>query len=198
MRIDLSLFNYRFNLSLYSLGDVRTQGIHNRIKYTPYRVLFMDYDYYKIEWIIEEIEFFINKFKLGDFIILRTSNKGFHAICFDILTAEEEKKILALSGCDESFKSSYKWDFRSKVLRITEKGNTQAPQFVRIVKSPYNKNRLKSAGHYLLYKKIFKLKTLIYNKSQFLKTNYNTSEIDKNNIIYEVSCIDYPTKNNIK
>jgi len=197
MKLDFSLINWRFYLSIYTVGNIRTQGIHNRIKYSPYRVLFMDYDYYKQEWVEEEINFFIKKYKLGDFILLKTSSKGFHAICFDVITTELESEILSLSGCDPFFKSSSQWDFRSKVLRITEKGNTQSPEFMRIIRSPYNNKRKKSAGHYLFYKKLFKLKTLFFNKSQLFKCHYNIAINEKENIVYEVSCIDYPTRNNI-
>jgi len=198
MRFDFNIFNLRGSFNLYALGNIRTQGIQNRIKYTPFRVLFIDYDYYKQEWVEEEINFFIKKYKLGDFILLKTSEKGYHVICFDVITTELETEILSLSGCDALFKSSNQWDFRSKVLRITEKGNTQSPIFIRIIKSPYNKFRKKSAGHYLFYKKIFKLRTLLFSKEQLFRCNYHKTIDAKDHIVYEVSCIDYPTKNNVK
>lgn len=174
---------WRFQLFVnsYILSKVRTQGIYD-ICEDGRHVVFLDYDRFKLEWLENEIHYLQNKFKLGDFIILESSENSYHAVCFDKLHPREHQKVIDQSNCDEAFKNAPRWDYGSRVLRAFPKGNTQKPKYMKIIQSIYNDNREKSKAHH-----------------KFFRLNYDIGDLrhQKLDNSVKVYLIDYPTRKGI-
>jgi len=167
------------------------------VRGTPFRALFLDYDFNRFDWVKEELTFLIHLFKLGDVIILQSSDNSFHAVCVDCFTAKEEQEIIEVSSCDDAFKNCHAFDFKSRVLRVSFKGNTEKPKFVCLLKSPYNLLRVKSAGHYLFFKANYDIKLWEIDKNLFLQSVLESMGFGTQ-IFYNVSLINYPTKKNVE
>lgn len=197
MKFSIRLLNIRFNFSFYIVPKTITYGVFNRIKNTPYRVLFIDYDSTPLEWVIEECRFLIRKFKLGDFIILESSKNSYHVLCFDVLSAKEETLILNDCSCDEMFKFSGNFDHRSKVLRISSKGKTYKPVFKYIIKSQFEGQHKKSLGHIMLYKDLFNIPFSKLNDDTVFSSWAEPLISGEKEVLYTVSSIKYPTRKNV-
>jgi len=197
LNLSFSLWRLKFSFSSYLVPNVRVIGIHNLIRETSYRVLFLDYDFMPLSWVIEEVYFLISKFKLGDFIILKSSENSYHAICIDVLTPRRENEIVNCSSCDDAFKNSSSFDFKAKVLRVSQKGMTNKPEFVDFVRSKFNRNNLKSAGHYQFFKLHYSIDDWNVERPLFLSRLDELLSGDKQ-ILYSVSLINYPTRKNVK
>ena len=180
--IKIGRFIFNLNLSIYFLPKTKTQGVYNRIPETPFKVLFLDYDRgMRLPWIEEEIRYFQDTMNMGDVVILESSPGSYHVVGFDYLTQEEENRIVWLANCDDAFKKSELFDFKSKVLRTFPKGLTPKPKYIKTVKSNINV-RKKSMGHIKYYKWHFAIKDL--NETNAIDTG--------------IDLIEYPTKNNVR
>lgn len=159
---------------------MRTQGLYD-ICEDGRHVIFLDYDKFRLDWLESEIRYLQKKFKIGDFIILESSENSFHAICFDKLHPKQHQKILDQTNCDEAFKNAPRWDFGSRVLRTFPKGNTGKPKYIKTIHSKYN-NKEKSKAH-----------------AKFFALNYNIFDlrVGKHDGSTKVFLIDYPTKKGI-
>lgn len=131
-------------------------GWTNRCEDGKYIVV-LDYDRLKVEWIEEEISQLQGEFGLGDFFIVQSSDKGYHAICPDKLNYCEWIKVLKNSSADLAYVDvPLKYGMRVWTLRATSKRGFK-PRFVKMIKgNPY---RTKSNAHLLLMDKLYSIKT---------------------------------------
>ena len=128
---------------------IRTSGVSSRLVGTSLHVTLLDYDSaISDSRLREELVWLQMLFKIGNFIVLKSSEFGRHAICLDVLTANEVVKIIKASNCDEAFKMAPLINpFRSWVLRYCKKGNKESPKYLFTVESPYEGEHLQSLGH---------------------------------------------------
>lgn len=149
LKINLNIAKIFLNLHIYKTPKTaRAIGIRN---HTPEgkRLAFLDYDCIMLEeQLIPELQYFQEKYFLSDFYIFKSSQKpnAYHVICLDKMNANEFMALLIESGCDERYKTTALNDFKSWVLRISKKGTTEAPTYLRTIKSQHN-NRIKSKAH---------------------------------------------------
>jgi len=133
--------------------DVRTEGVSSRIPGTSLHVTFLDYDNIEDPRLVEELEFLIEEFQTGNWIVIETRRDGRHCICLDALRFKDVKEIVDFSSCDRMFKKAPMInEYRVWVLRYAKKGNRDEPKYLYTVESPYEGNNLQSIGHakYLL------------------------------------------------
>jgi len=125
-----------------------TVGLRNN---TPsgHRLLFCDYDNQLLDFVIDELTYLQEEYRLSDIYIFKASQKenSYHAICLDKLTYRQFKEILDQTSVDEYYRDMpVTNDHHSWVLRILEKKDSVAPKLIKILKSKYNIRR-KSLAH---------------------------------------------------
>jgi hypothetical protein len=178
--IDIGRLRLNWDISLSIKATVKTKGVYDIVPHTPYHVIFLDYDRFMLQWLVDELKYFIEKYKLSEFIIMESSPLSYHAICFSQVTWKEAMTIINESNCDDLYKDAATFDFKSKVLRTFPKGDTPMPKFKMIVPSNHNQ-KTKSLGHINYYK--FKFNIQDINETNAI-----------NNGIYQIQ---YTTKNHI-
>lgn len=116
----------------------------------------LDYDEYKIKFLIAELKMLQKYFELSDFYVLQTNDKDskkpkYHAVCFDKVFIKIYRTILLNTHCDPKFRSDFNLAFgEPKVLRVGEKRGNDKPFLVYVVKSDF-KTWEKSRAHKFLY-----------------------------------------------
>ena len=187
--ITIPILNHRFQFyfSHYSISNIRTIGIYD-ICMDGSHILFMDYDKFRLDWLEQELKKFQNEYKLSDFIILQSSETSFHAICFDKLIPSKHNQIIQLSNCDEAFRNAIRWDIGARVLRVSPKGRTEKPKYIKTIKSKYNIHK-KSKPH---------IKFFQFNYD-IPKINHKNSDLESKSTLDDgkVYIINYPTKKNV-
>jgi hypothetical protein len=138
----------------------KTTGVSSRLVGTSLHVLFLDYDsQISDSRLIEELQWLQTMFKIGNFIVFKSSEYGRHATCLDVLTSNEVLEIVRVSNCDETFKTAPIINpFRSWVLRYCRKGNKESPNYLYTVESPYEGENLQSLGHAIFLMKNYGVK----------------------------------------
>jgi hypothetical protein len=148
--IRLTKYKHGFAVGTYSLcGD----GKH---------VIYLDYDNFRFEWLLQEIKELIEKHKLSNFYVLRSSVAGkgkykHHAVCFDKVSARHYHEIVNESNADIHFRNNGFFDLENaRVLRCSGKSNSciDAPKFYAVISSQYALKQ-KSMAHILFYKNMF-------------------------------------------
>jgi hypothetical protein len=129
--------------------NVITSGVSSRIVGTNLHCVFLDFDKSSSDDILEEeLKWLQQIHTLGNFIVLKTSEVGRHAICLDVLQASEAFKVIMSSTCDEMFKTAPTMNpKRSWVLRCGKKGNRGAPTYAYTIQSRNEGSNLQSRGH---------------------------------------------------
>ena len=124
-------------------------------------VVYMDYDNFREEWLIDELNHLIRRYRLSHFYIFtssqKSSRKKFHAVCFDKLSARQYNDLIMSSNADVLFRNNSFFDLQNaRVLRFSVKTASQInrPRFHKIILSPHHK-RKKSYAHILFYKRMF-------------------------------------------
>ena len=158
----------------------RTIGVYDICKNGKH-VLFLDYDKFRFEWLVNEIKYLQKKYKLSDFYIFKSSSYSFHAVCFDMLSNYLHTRVLMETNIDDSFLNAMRFDYGSRVLRIFPKGRTDKPQFLKIIKSRFNKHP-KSLDHIKLFENNYNIK--VENKRGGISLD-------------EIYLINYPTELNV-
>lgn len=181
----------RFNLifKMWWASKVRTMGIYDWVE-GGQKVLFLDYDNIRKEWLLQELTRIQREYKLSQIYLFQTRKKNeegdgsFHAICADILSNIEAQRIILQTNCDESFKKAMNYDYCSHVLRTFPKGGVASPQYLLSLKSEHT-HRKKALGHL-----------------RFLEFQYGIPAEEMNyenhNDNGRIWAIDYPTKKNIR
>ena len=85
--------------------DVKTIGVASKLPGTALNVVFLDYDCTHDDALKTELKWLQTLHKLGNFIVLKTSEIGRHAICLDVLKSREVYEIIDSSTCDQMFKN---------------------------------------------------------------------------------------------
>lgn len=122
-----------------------TVGIYDLCKDGKH-VIFLDYDTFRWEWLIDELAYLQDKYLLSDFYIFSSSLDSYHAVCFDKLVNCELQDVLRETNIDESFFNSVRFDYGARVLRLFPKGKISAPKFSNVIISKHN-TRQKSLDH---------------------------------------------------
>ena len=155
-KLNIGRFHFSFTLKAYWKRGVITIGCYDLCPDSTH-VIFLDYDKFRFEWILDELRYLQRKFKLSTFYIFESSRGSFHAVCFDKLRNYELHKLLQCTNIDESFYSASFWDYGSRVLRLFPKGEKPAPSLRLALRSKYHK-RLKSLDHIELFEKNYGIK----------------------------------------
>lgn len=179
MKFHLNIKRYwlLFELALVKRATHWTKGVMNRTEDGHY-IPFLDYDMMKVEYLDGEIQHLQEVFDLGDILLLQSSEKSFHAVGFDKLTALEFVTLLKNSSCDEVFRDVPRFSsYRNWVLRNFEKGDTPKPKVIKIYRR--KNSREKSYAHYMYYKALYPI--VIegnFDKSQFVTfIEYPTAKV---------------------
>lgn len=137
LRLDLNKLLLKLEFSLYLKPNKWTEGYSNRTVSGHY-VTFLDYDGMKEEWVRDDIQRLMDVYDLDHFILFKTSERSYHAVNLQKVTAFKYMSILKNSSTDPVFRSinaSIGW--RSWVLRTGDKTGKGCPKFYELVK---NKN----------------------------------------------------------
>ena len=137
MNLYLDIFKFRMKIgfAIYRKRDTWTRGVLNRTEDGLY-VPFFDYDMMRQEYVEGELKRFQETFDLGDILLLKSSDKGFHAISLAKVTAREYMEILRSSSVDTAFKNLPLFSsYRNWVLRGFEKGKTERPAFLKVMRA---------------------------------------------------------------
>ena len=133
--LDLFKFRIKFSFAFYRKRDTWTRGYMNRTKDGFYTFM-LDYDCMRPEWIEGELIRLQSIYDLGDIILNKSSEKGFHARSSVKLTAKDFVEIMNNSSCDSAFKNLPRFmSWRNWVLRDEAKGKTPAPEYIKTIKS---------------------------------------------------------------
>ncbi len=158
MKLSIDVFGRRFVFAMRKIERVR--GITNRVQRadgsTAGYVFFADYDNIREEVLMEEAEM-LAKELLGHVLVLRSSEKNYHAVCFNVYPSQHMIEQL-LESTSASRKHARMWlrvPERAHVLRLSSKdgGAKQMPRVVRFFWD-YNPDFGISRAHSLLYMRI--------------------------------------------
>ena len=130
------------------------QGYCNRC-YDGKYIIFLDYDNLELSWIKPEIKRLQEDFKLSDFYLFRSSEKGVHAVCMDKVSLPKLVRILKNTSIDEKY-IQVPLNFGKKIwtLRLSDKGGRSVEYLGSIMSDNYHKE--KSLAHIKVLGKIFK------------------------------------------
>lgn len=176
--IKIAIGKHNIDIKLYrSYKTEWTLGVRNN---TPdgKRLIFLDYDNTLIDWLEDEIRYLQKKYELSNFYVFESSQKpnSYHAICLDKLNFHKFVRIINDTSCDEYYKTMpLKNDYRTWVLRLLRKANSERPRLRKII---FNDSfRIKSHAH-------MKLLKLHYGIAD---EDFPSGLYDKNDKIYVVS-----------
>jgi hypothetical protein len=164
------IFNFQidFSLRLNHIKKGFALGTYSICKDGKH-VIYLDYDNFRIEWLIDELEHFIDKYELSSFYIFSSSHKdgrnNYHVVCFDKVTPEQYNDLVRESNADSLFKNNDMFDLKnSRVLRFSgkTKSSIDSPMFFKKIESNYNYKE-KSTAHIRFYQKIFNVDIDDYN-----------------------------------
>lgn len=185
-------FLFSFLNSKSSKPNLRTQGITNKTEDRKF-VLFADYDEVNLQSVEEDLLFLQKNYKIGDAIIVCSSNQeisetgkiygNYYIIAFTKLEFPELLEILKNLRCDWHFKRGWRYQYRSWVLRTTEKRTYKGevvklkPKLVTFMPSFSSREYSKSHVEFFeqLYNFKIKRKSKNFDKGKFVEViNYVT------------------------
>lgn len=154
------MINFSFRLSHLKTGvAVGTYSICSDGKH----IIYLDYDNFREEWLLDELRYLRDKYKLSNFYILSSSLQDkkykFHAVCFDKVNARLYNEIVLKSNADMLFKKNNFFDNENaRVLRFSgkNKSSIKMPKYYGFLKSKFHQ-RKKSLGHINFYRKMFNM-----------------------------------------
>lgn len=167
---------YQVSFTKIKLATTWTTGTSNRTEdgmYVPY----LDYDFAELAAVKDELSHLQDIFSLGNFYILQSSEKRYHAICLTKLTAMNFIALLEASSCDASFKKVPRYaSIRNWVLRCYIKDAKQEPQLIKTLK--HKTIMQESSAHYKILKLLHKSITIQNpdNLSKITLVTYKTAE----------------------
>lgn len=160
-------------------------GILNNISNHRKAILFLDYDGISLDDVKQDLNKIAreNAGELSDWAILKSSNNGFHAINFSILSVDKVKKITQSSKADKLFiEYSMK---NSSTLRISPKFDyadknkvvKEAPVFLEWhINTSKEKSTIRlSRAHLFFYLKY--IKNFIIPRKYFQKINFSAKVV---------------------
>ena len=159
MKLSFRLFDKVYMFSFHRIDRPRTVtgGITSRIVGTNLHILLMDYDIIREDYLLTELEFLQEWFKLGNVYVFRsrvneiTDSRvvndveleggiigGYHAICLDINTLRYNLGVLRSSSSDYAFINAPSYNPEKHcVLRVAPKGERDPPEYVRVLESEF-------------------------------------------------------------
>lgn len=87
-----------------------------------HHIVMLDYDDLPIEMVLEDALSIQRKYKLPDMLVMESSHKKYHVLCFTDLEIDELYKIMMDSKCCEKFRRCFMFNHFA-TLRITPKKN---------------------------------------------------------------------------
>ena len=153
-------------------------GITNKLP-RGLRLFMWEYDNIEEFDVLEDANFISTIFDI-DIYILKSSEKHYHLISFDILTIDQVQRIQewVLDVSDYlRIKETPLYDDRGlwNTLRVSNKGKTASPIFLKVFLSPKNKH-LKSIEHYRIYQYYCGIPKLSLEQKPFF-VNFNSMTI---------------------
>lgn len=183
MHMKLSTRHYLYSLTFnrIRLATTWTTGTSNRTQdgmYIPY----LDYDFAELNGIRHELQHLQDIFNLGNFYILQSSEKRYHAICLTKLKAKEFIELLECSSCDSAFKRVPRYrSIRNWVLRCYSKDAKQHPELIETLLHKTAKQE--SSAHCRMLKLLHQSKGISIQNPDYLKkialVTYKTAERKK-------------------
>lgn len=153
MHISFRLFGRQFLIKIVSMPipDSETEGIDSRCADFKH-VIFLDYDKIDFDYLIEELKWLQEEFKLSEFYVFDTGRakgelRGYHAICLDKLPIHEVFKIVMHSSCEMAFKLAPNIfnEYKAWVLRTHAKAGRSKPAYLCTVPSRWHIHEQSSA-----------------------------------------------------
>lgn len=169
-------YDVLFKIQTMKYPNIRCRGFSSRLKGTSLHIPCLDYDNIVDERgnedrLTEELSFLQEEFEIGNFYVFKTRDEGRHAICIDAMRFVDVLEIVRFSSCDALFKRAPRInEYRCWILRISKKGDRDAPKYLYTVESPYEGINLQSRAHAKLLLK--------YGVKVDLKNPYGTEEIE--------------------
>ncbi len=180
-RIDYKNKTLIVNFTIINKPTQWTRGVFNMTDDNLY-IPFWDYDYMKKKYIVNELKHTQIIFDLGDIHLFKSSEKGFHAVCFSKVVAMDYISILECCGVDTAFKNTPRYvSYRNWVLRNFSKGKQPKPKYLCTFKR--KTNRQQSTAHHKYF-------SLLYPNK--------ISKLQNPDGIQKLEIVDYPTGQNIK
>jgi hypothetical protein len=138
--------HFLFQLRVHLLNEkVWTTGITNSCDDSRF-VFFADYDNTPYHFVEGDVQYLQKKYGLSDAYIIQSDEKSFHAIIPDKMPLKELLTIMSDCACDPAYSWAARRVDHCWILRTEVKGNRPAPEFYRVIKSPYHA-REKSLKH---------------------------------------------------
>ncbi|MCS7135438.1 MAG: hypothetical protein NZ893_03305, partial [Candidatus Aenigmarchaeota archaeon] len=109
-----------FAFSLLHKPEFATVGVNNICSDGKF-VVFLDYDNIKFEYLLEDLEKLSKDYGLSHFIVIKTRDKSYHAVCLEKFSLPKVQEIIDNSLCDYSYKKFPIKVDKGWILRITEK-----------------------------------------------------------------------------
>lgn len=149
----------------------RVYGITNRTEDNKH-ILFLDYDNVENSLVYNDIQMLQDEYRLGTCIIRLSSRRyvksnkvqvgSYHVIFFSKLPFGTMLKILNATHCDANFKKA-SFQQRTKVLRLSQKGDKTRPSFYNVITA--RTNLICSKAHIELFEKIDGISIIKYFKA---------------------------------
>ena len=134
-------------------------------------------------YVKEELLLLQEMFSLGDILVFKSSEKGYHGVSFAKLSLGEFVDVLNNSSCDYAFKNMPFYLKFSKywILRNFDKGSKKKPQYLYTL--PFKTNRQQSFAHWKYF--------------NILYPDANLNPLNNSDDLQGIVIVDYPTGTNI-
>ncbi len=201
-----------FTFSLLHEPELVTVGVNNICDDGRF-VVFLDYDNITFEDLLDDLTNLSRDFNLSHFIVIKTRENSYHAVCLEKFTLPQVQKIIDHSLCDYSYKRFPVKIDKGWILRITDKfyiedGKIQSisPSYVGLLKFGRPKKRSISRAHLELFARLHpdfrkdsleffrkedlddlnKVRLVRYGTSDKMRLNINIPFVFSKNLVIEM------------
>lgn len=149
------------NFSILHKPELATVGINNICEDGNF-VLFLDYDNIEFDYFIKDLEKLSKNYGLSHFIVIKTRDKSYHAVCLEKFPLSKVQEIVNDSLCDYSYKRFPVKIDKGWILRVTDKIVVQngeissvAPVYMALLKFGKPRKFSISRAHLEFFAKIY-------------------------------------------
>lgn len=149
-----------FTFSILHKPELATVGINNICDDGRF-VVFLDYDNIEFEALADDLQNLARDFNLSHFIVIKTRENSYHAVCLEKFTLPQVQKIIDHSLCDYSYKRFPVKIDKGWILRVTDKvyvedGKVQSlsPSYVGLLRFGKPRRRSVSRAHLELFARL--------------------------------------------
>ena len=179
--INIGDYSVFVKVQLLKALKIRTCGTESRVKWTPFFVIFLDFDNVDFKTLVEDIlPPLQDVFEIGNFYVFETGYMSYQCICIDALTPKEVYQIIDSAGCEKAFRNSFFInEYRTWILRNVEKGDRPPPKYIARVESPHEAQNPQSLGHAIYLKEKYGIEIELKNpvgEPLIIEEDYPTSE----------------------